>query len=359
MRSLVGNRRKRRWGTFGRLAMAKLNFVVLVVGLVVPLLAESASAQDQTLTADPSSVPEAGTYDFTLTPGGFTTTGTNLAVCATGEESVEWGQATLMQHCGGFGSSVNATGGPISVEGVEVTDAGVTFLIFELVPDGQAALVQVNISQDDRIVDANKSEVHARDSLIAAQESLLNTYRCRFGIDTQVVHGGCRGGQPARPPAEPSPLLGMPTTHDIWVRDELVASQEALLNVYRCRFDIDTQVVPDGCISGAPAHPQEGISVPRTVPSGRCAHSIGSGPYDWEECAWEGYWDNREYNHSLSDDDGQSLIERIWVEVKVEGQPTTPPTSELVPAGSTCATAIEGGQALSVVAAEGSVGGLG
>ena len=131
----------------------KLIFIGLALALVGFLFAGSASAQDQTLTADPSAVSEAGTYDFTLTPSGFTASGTNLAICGTGDESTEWGQATLMEHCGGFGSSQDATGGPITVEGVEVTDAGVTFLIFELVPDGQAASVAVNIGEmmDDEL----------------------------------------------------------------------------------------------------------------------------------------------------------------------------------------------------------------
>ncbi len=127
----------------------KLIFVGLAVALVGFLFAGSASAQDQTLTADPASVPEAGTYDFTLTPSGFTVASTNLAICGTGDPDVEWGQATLMQHCGGFGSSQDGTSGAFTVEGVEITDAGVTFLLFELVPDGESALVQVNIGMDD------------------------------------------------------------------------------------------------------------------------------------------------------------------------------------------------------------------
>lgn len=325
------------------MAKAKLNLVGLILALVVLLFAESATAQDQTLTADPASVPEAGTYEITLTPSGFTSTATNLVVCNTGNESVEWSAATLMQHCGGFGGPINATDGPITVSDVEITEDGVTFLIFELREDGEAALVRVIVSMDDTDINARRSGVRTRDSLIAAQESLLNVYRCRFGIDTQVVPGGCRGGQPARPPAEPSPFLGTPTSHEIGVRDELVASQEALLNVYRCRFVIDTHIVPGGCSGGVPSNTKGRISVPQAPPSGRCAHSIADGTYDWEECAWDGYWDDRNYNHSLSDSEGQSLIERIWVEVNVEGKPAQPPTSELVPAGSTCATAVEGG----------------
>lgn len=133
----------------------KLIFVGLAVALVGFLFAGSASAQDQTLTADPASVPEPGTYDFTLTPTGFTTSATNLAICNTADPGPDgWGQATLMQFCGGFGSPQDATSGdPISVEGVEVTDAGVTFLIFELVPDGEAANIAVEIGMDDMLAD--------------------------------------------------------------------------------------------------------------------------------------------------------------------------------------------------------------
>ena len=34
-------------------------------------------------------------------------------------------------------------------------------------------------------------EVASRDALITAQEDLLNTYRCMFSIDMQLVPGGC------------------------------------------------------------------------------------------------------------------------------------------------------------------------
>lgn len=34
-------------------------------------------------------------------------------------------------------------------------------------------------------------QVGERDVLIAAQENLLNAYRCLFGVDLQVVEGGC------------------------------------------------------------------------------------------------------------------------------------------------------------------------
>ncbi|WP_419930171.1 hypothetical protein [Candidatus Poriferisocius sp.] len=96
-------------------------------------------------------------------------------------------------------------------------------------------------------------DVEARDQLIANQEALLNTYRCRFDIDTQIVSGGCTNGMPAQPAEGPAPFTGTPTTADVAGRDLLIWAQEALLNAYRCRFDVDTQIVPGGCIDGAPA----------------------------------------------------------------------------------------------------------
>ena len=88
-----------------------------------------------------------------------------------------------------------------------------------------------------------QSDVEVRDQLIANQENLLNTYRCLFGVDTDVVPGGC----PTPDRIEPGPAPANPTQNDIDVRDGLIQNQEALLNVYRCQFDVDTQLVPGGC----------------------------------------------------------------------------------------------------------------
>lgn len=101
--------------------------------------------------------------------------------------------------------------------------------------------------------------VAARDQLIANQENLLNTYRCRFDIDTAAVPGGCASPAPAVPAAPPdNPLLS-----DVEARDRLIAAQEDLLNTYRCRFKIDTSAVPGGCVGGKSAGP---IFVPPAEP---------------------------------------------------------------------------------------------
>ena len=107
-------------------------------------------------------------------------------------------------------------------------------------------------AQDTSSDGVSRSNVDVRDRLIAAQEALLNVYRCMFNIDTQVVPGGCANRTPRLEQPEPTPFAGMPTQSDVDVRNELIAAQEALLNVYRCMFNIDTQVVPGGCEQGRP-----------------------------------------------------------------------------------------------------------
>ena len=92
---------------------------------------------------------EAGTYDFTLTPSGFTSSNINLAVCNTGDPNVEWGQATLLQYCGGFGQRQDALSGAFTIEGVEVGHDGVTFILLELAADGEYAIATVNVEGTD------------------------------------------------------------------------------------------------------------------------------------------------------------------------------------------------------------------
>ncbi|MCY3634030.1 MAG: hypothetical protein OXH23_00315 [bacterium] len=97
-----------------------------------------------------------------------------------------------------------------------------------------------------------RQEIEVRDQLIAEQESLLNAYRCRFDVDVQLVPGGCADGQPAGGPVQPGVFEGEPRDPDITERDILVLDQEWLLNAYRCRFDVDVQLVPvGGCLGPA------------------------------------------------------------------------------------------------------------
>ena len=48
-------------------------------------------------------------------------------------------------------------------------------------------------------------------------------------------------------------------------RNELIANQEALLNVYRCLFNIDTQIVPDGCTDEKPAEGPDDDMTPEVL----------------------------------------------------------------------------------------------
>ena len=125
-------------------------------------------------------------------------------------------------------------------------------------------------------------EVVKRDELIFNQEALLNVYRCLFGVDTQVVPGGCADGAPARPAEQPAPFAGQPTLAAVAVRDHLVESQEALLNVYRCLFGVDVQIVPGGCVDGKPFDPAappaaSDPSGPPAVPTGFEPGDSGAG----------------------------------------------------------------------------------
>ena len=116
-------------------------------------------------------------------------------------------------------------------------------------------------------------EINVRNELVAAQESLLNTYRCLFNIDTGVVPGGCVDGQPAGGPISPDVFAGVPTASEVEVRDQLVAAQESLLNVYRCLFNVDTEIVPDGC-RGEDEMPEENAD--RSVPTGNTGFLSGA-----------------------------------------------------------------------------------
>ncbi len=83
--------------------------------------------------------------------------------------------------------------------------------------------------------------------LISEQSVLISDYRCRFDVDIQYVPGGCRDGQPAYPEWTSFTFIGSYRNMDLMKLEDLVAAQEALLNAYRCRFRVDMDVVPGGC----------------------------------------------------------------------------------------------------------------
>ncbi len=122
-------------------------------------------------------------------------------------------------------------------------------------------------AQDAPSGEFTREDIEVRDILIAAQETLLNIYRCRFGLDIATVPGGCTDGYPTQGFSQPAEFVGTPTLEDIEVRDRLVAVQESLLNTYRCRFEFDTHVTPDGCPGQANSEPHLSLDLdPMVVP---------------------------------------------------------------------------------------------
>ena len=130
-----------------------------------------------------------------------------------------------------------------------------------------------------------REDIQLRDDLIAAQETLLNVYRCQFGLDIEVVPGGCTGGFPAQGFSRPAEFKGIPTSEDIAVRDRLVAAQETLLNTFRCRFDFEiyARVTP----TAAPVRPSRsrlycspltgwcGLKISRAIPRRGLSRQVG------------------------------------------------------------------------------------
>ena len=101
----------------------KLIFVGLAVALVGLLFAGSASAQGPSLSADPSSVEEAGEYTFTVTGSGWKSASINVLACkvAEGDDAAEVDISTNCTMATGnldFGSMTPA---PVSDGSIEVS----------------------------------------------------------------------------------------------------------------------------------------------------------------------------------------------------------------------------------------------
>ncbi len=111
------------------------------------------------------------------------------------------------------------------------------FVVVALAPTSVNAVASAhNLHAHDPL----QRQITERDNLIFNQESLLNTYRCLFNVDTQVVPGGCVDGKPADDVPQPDDFAGTPTQSEVDTRDNLITNQESLLNTYRCLFNVDT-----------------------------------------------------------------------------------------------------------------------
>ncbi len=113
--------------------------------------------------------------------------------------------------------------------------------MFKRLPNRQSSITNT------KPVTVSMQDIQTRDSLIVAQENLLNIYRCRFQIDIRIVLGGCRNNRPINPSATLTRSTTEPSLVTFVARNRLIAEQENLLNTYRCRFNIDTEIVPGGC----------------------------------------------------------------------------------------------------------------
>ena len=125
---------------------------------------------------------------------------------------------------------------------INVTDVNENQLTQDEPPDDELAQDRESAQPQPVLQD-----IELRDHLVANQEALLNVYRCMFDIDTHIVPGGCTDNQPGQTPAPPAPFQGTPTQDDSELRDRFIAGRENLLNAYRCMFDIDTHIVHGGC----------------------------------------------------------------------------------------------------------------
>lgn len=185
--------------------------------------------------------------------------------------------------------------------------------VFALVVVGLAVVPSGAVAQESVSI----KEVSVRDELIAAQENLLNAYRCLFGVDLDVVPGGCPDPDVVAPGQAPF----VATQADLELRNQLIAAQEALLNVYRCAHSVDLELVSESCGASEPQSDSDSGLVDRgdfTAVSSGGSHS----------CALEG--------------DGQIVC---WGD-NSKGQ-ATPPEGRFVAVSSSssrsCAVDVEGG----------------
>jgi len=140
-----------------------------------------------------------------------------------------------------------------------------TFAFSGVIEDAQRQAQTVEGADEIAVrIDEVRAGIEKHDRLISEQQTLLNAYRCGFGVDTQLVAGGCVDGLPAQRPEGRPLLAGVPGIAD--AMEALVSAQEVLLNAYRCQFDSDIELVSGGvCFWGAFVRPAADPSSPHEV----------------------------------------------------------------------------------------------
>lgn len=194
----------------------------------------------RTLTAFPAVVPRAGRYAITLTPAGFVSASTNLAVCPTGNLSSL--PQSLVSLCG-IGSPRTASGA--FTVNAWVGDDGVTFVLYGFPNGPEFAMASVNVQtpaptppaqptpaptpETNSTVEQLTAQIEAQASHISQQATLIAELR------TQLADAQAAANQDGRKDAL------------IESQARLIESQESLLNDYRCLGGWDIHLVPGGC----------------------------------------------------------------------------------------------------------------
>ncbi len=124
-----------------------------------------------------------------------------------------------------------------------------SFVVWAVAASFLLLLLTVSVTGAQNVTksDFSNADIAERDNLIVAQETLLNVFRCQFGVDTEAVSGGCADISFGYRFFLGDKFEGIPSADDITVRDRLIAAQETLLNTYRCRYGIDVSAVSGGC----------------------------------------------------------------------------------------------------------------
>ncbi|WP_419927953.1 hypothetical protein [Candidatus Poriferisocius sp.] len=121
----------------------------------------------------------------------------------------------------------------------KISKVGATVIAL-LIICGAIAVLSVASAHD------TDNEVASRDALVKAQEDLLNTYRCLFSIDMQLVPGGC----------DPDRELGL--VPEVGVSGTGAEVRTASLGTGRYQVDISVQHDDDFYYFGVQAHDSGG-----------------------------------------------------------------------------------------------------
>lgn len=65
------------------------------------------------------------------------------------------------------------------------------------------ARLRAQVAEQETQIAAQQAQITAHETQIAAQEAQLNDYRCRFDVDTHLVPNGCTNSAPTQPPTAP------------------------------------------------------------------------------------------------------------------------------------------------------------